>query len=176
MVTLPLVDPLQWNVPIVDVQGQPSPELQRKWGQQAAVNKALLAAIIAASSPTAGHGRMTFSAPGLFSSQQLFPLPPAPQAMKFPSATASTFLAGFPPNGNPVFYLVQNLPLFLANSYLLERGAIARLTCAAGSGVGTVTWLGHFTVPFGQILTLVMPMCADLVLGNIVAQFVGDPL
>ncbi|MGO9998997.1 MAG: hypothetical protein ACLPKW_14835 [Acetobacteraceae bacterium] len=122
------------------------------------------------------HDVLGFAAPGLFGASQQFPLAPAVAATLFPAtgSSASSFTAGIAPRGNVVFYLVQNLPLFLAMG--APAGAIARMNCSAGDNIGLVTWLGsNILVPLGQILTMVMPASADAALGNVVCQFVGDP-
>jgi hypothetical protein len=122
------------------------------------------------------HDRLTVGLTGPFSASQQFVLAPAPTATVFPSValpTGSLAQCTVASTGAVVFYLVQNLPLFLASG--APAGAIARINFAAGVNTGTVTWLGSVTVSAGGVLALVMPASADASFAGVVLIFVGDP-
>lgn len=143
----------------------------------AALGGALIAGGGVGPTPQTQYDTLGFTAPGLFSAGRIFTLAAETPSSGtiFPSKTRlSTATFGFAPAGNVVFYLVQNLAVFLAMG--APNGAIARINGTAGSGVGTITWLQPtITIPVGQILSLVMPAVADAAFGNVLLMFVGDP-
>ena len=107
----------------------------------AALGGALIAGGGVGPTPKAQYDTLGFTAPGLFSDGQIFTLAAETPSNGtiFPSKMRlSTATFGFAPAGNVVFYLVQNLAVFLAMG--APNGAIARLNGTGSSMTGTITW------------------------------------
>ena len=119
------------------------------------------------------HPRLTMNLAGLFTGGQQFTAAPAPVAVRFPSAQPSVAQCDVAPTGNVTFYLVSNLPLFLASG--APAGVLATITFAAGSHNGAIAYIAQ-TVAQNASLTLVMPASPDASFAGVRLTFTGDQL
>jgi len=118
------------------------------------------------------HG-LGMSAPGPFSAGQQFTCAPSPSALSMPSTSKATVAsATVGPTATRVFYLVNDLPAFMASG--APHGCFASITFSTGSTTGIVSTLSTVTIAAGAVIRLVAPSPADPVLSGISIVIYGD--